>query len=53
MLEINSPINETQSFKNFSMEEKTPIVKINLRGDSNNKDFASAVLKILGIILSV
>ena len=53
MLKINSPINETQSFNNFSMEEKTPIVKINLRGDPNNKDFASAVGKILGIILSV
>ena len=53
MLEINSPINETKNFNNFSMEEKTPIVKINLRGNANNKDFTNTVEKILGIILPV
>ena len=53
MLEINSPINETQSFNNFAMEEKKPIIKINLRGDPNNKDFTSKVEKTLGIILPV
>jgi len=53
MLEINSPINETKNFNNFSMEEKTPIIKINLRGDPNNKDFTSKVGKILGLILPV
>jgi len=53
MLEINSPINETQSFNDFSMEEKTPIVKINLRGNPNNKDFVNTVGKILGIMLPV
>ena len=53
MLKINSPINETYSFNNFSMEEKTPILKINLRGDPNNKNFSSTVGKILGIILPV
>ena len=51
MLETNSPINETQTYNNFSMEEKTPIVKINLRGNTNNKDFTSKIGKILGIIL--
>ena len=53
MLKINSPINETYSFNNFSMEEKTPIVKINLRGNINNKDFTSKIGKILGIILPI
>ena len=53
MLEINSPINETQNFNNFSMEEKTSIEKINLRGNPNNKDFTGKVGKILGIILPV
>ena len=53
MLETNSPINEMQTFNNFSMEEKTSIVKINLRGNTNNKDFTSKVGKILGIIVPV
>ena len=53
MLETNSPINETQNYNNFSMEEKTPIMKINLRGNTNNKDFTSKIGKILGIILPV
>ena len=53
MLEINLPINETYTFNNFSMEEKAPIVKINLRGNPNNKDFTNKVSKILGIILPV
>ena len=51
MLEINSPINEVKDFNNFSMVEKTPVTKINLRGNANNKDFTSKVGKILGIIL--
>ena len=53
MLEINLPINETKTFNNFSMKEKAPIVKINLRGKPNNKDFSSKVDKILGVILPV
>ena len=53
MLEINTPINERKTFNNFSMEEKTPISKINLRGDVNNKNFTAKVGKILGIILPV
>ena len=53
MLEITSPINETQAFNNFSMEEKSPIIKINLRGNPNNKDFTSRVQKTLGIILPI
>jgi len=52
-LEINPPINESKNFNNFSMVEKTPILKINLRGDINNKDFTSKVGKILGIIMPV
>jgi len=51
MLEANFPINETQNYNNFSMEEKTPITKINLRGNANNKNFTSKIGKILGIIL--
>jgi len=53
MLEINTPIKETKTFSNFSMNEKTPITKINLRGNPNNKDFTSKISKILGIILSI
>ena len=51
MLKKNSPINEVKDFNNFSMVEKTPVTKINLRGNANNKDFTSKVGKILGIIL--
>jgi len=51
MLEINSPINQKINLNNFSMEEKTPVIKINLRGDSGNKEFTSKVEKILGLIL--
>ena len=51
MLNFNTPITEKHSFNNFSMFEKTPIGKINLRGNIENKDFVSKVGKILGIIL--
>jgi len=53
MLEINTPINESKNINNFLMVEKTPILKINLRGDINNKDFTSKVGKILEIIMPV
>ena len=53
MLEINPTINESRSFNNLLMEEKTPILKLNLRGKINNKDFTSNVGKILGVILPV
>jgi len=53
MLEINSPIKETHTKNNFSMKEKSPVTKINLRGNINNKDFISKVDKILGIMLPV
>jgi len=33
------------------MKEKTPVAKINLRGNLENKEFASKVGKILGMIL--
>mgnify|MGYP001389934654 FL=1 len=51
MLNFISPIGESQSYNNFSMEEKTPVAKINLRGNLENKEFASKVGKILGMIL--
>jgi sarcosine oxidase subunit gamma len=53
MLEINSTINESRNFNNLLMEEKTPILKLNLRGKINNNDFTSNVGKILGVILPV
>ena len=53
MLKINPSINESKSFNNLLMEEKTPILKLNLRGKINNKDFTSNVGKILGVILPV
>ena len=51
MLNFISPITESHSYNNFTMKEKTPVGKINLRGNLENKDFASTVGKILGIIL--
>jgi len=51
MLNFISPITETHTYNNFSMKEKTPVTKINLRGNLENKDFLSKVGKILGIIL--
>ena len=53
MLENYSPIKETQNYNNFSMKEKIPVPKINLRGNINNKNFASKAGKILGIKLPV
>ena len=51
MLNFISPITESHTYNNFSMMEKTPIAKINLRGDLENKDFTSKAGKILGMIL--
>ena len=51
MVNFTSPITESHTYNNFSMKEKTPVGKINLRGNLENKDFASAVGKILGMIL--
>jgi len=53
MLELSPPINEKKNFNNFLIFEKTQIVKINLRGDANNKDFTGKVGKILGLILPI
>ena len=53
MLKINLTINESKNFNSLFMEEKTPILKLNLRGKINNKDFTSNVGKILGVILPV
>jgi len=51
MLNFISPITESHTYNNFSMKEKTPVAKINLRGNLENKDFASKAGKILGMIL--
>lgn len=51
MLKFTTPFTETHSNNNFTMKEKTPIAKINLRGSLENKEFASRVGKILGMIL--
>jgi len=51
MLDFFTPVTESQSYNNFSMKEKTPITKINLRGNLENKQFVSKVGKILGMIL--
>ena len=50
MLEFLPPINEKKRFNNLLMFEKKPIAKINLRGNSSNKDFSDKVIKILGVI---
>ena len=46
-----TPISEKHSYNNFSMKEKSPVVKINLRGNLQNKEFISKVGRILEIIL--
>jgi len=51
MLDFITPVTESQSYKNFSMKEKTPAAKINLRGNLENKELVSKVGKILGMIL--
>ena len=51
MLNFISPITENHTYNNFSMKEKSPVTKINLRGNLENKDFVSTVGKILGMIL--
>ena len=51
MLEINLTVNERKSFNNLLIKEKTPILKLNLRGKIDNKDFTSSIEKTLGIIL--
>ena len=51
MLNFLTPVTESQSYNNFSMKEKTPVAKINLRGNLENKEFVSKIGKILGMIL--
>ena len=51
MLNFISPVTESHTYNNFSMKERTPVAKINLRGDLENKDFISKAGKILGMIL--
>ena len=51
MIDFFTPVTESQSYNSFSMKEKTPIAKINLRGNLENKEFVSKVGKILGMIL--
>ena len=51
MLNYLTPTSNKYIQNNFSMEEKSPVAKINLRGDIENKEFVSKVGKILGMIL--
>jgi len=51
MLDFITPITESYSFDNFSMEEKTSIAKINLRGNLKNIEFTTNVEKIIGMSL--
>ena len=51
MLDFFTPVTESHSYNNFSMKEKTPVTKINLRGNLENKVFATKVGKILGMTL--
>ena len=51
MLDFHSPVFEMHSANNFAMKEKTPVAKINLRGNLETKEFPSKIGKILGIIL--
>ena len=51
MLDFFTPVTESQSYNNFSMRERSPVAKINLRGNLENKEFVSKVEKILGMIL--
>ena len=51
MLDFLTPVTEKQSYHNFSMKEKTPITKINLRGNLENKEFTDKIEKILGMTL--
>ena len=50
MLDFFTPVSEIQSYNNFSMKEKTPIAKINLRGNLENKEFSNKIQNILGMI---
>jgi len=36
MLDFFSPVTKSQSYNNFSMKEKTPEAKFNLRGNLEN-----------------
>ena len=51
MLDFINPITKSYSFDNFSMKEKTPIAKINLRGNLKNIEFTRIAEKILEISL--
>jgi len=51
MLNYSTPVSDTHSYNNFSMKEKSPVAKINLRGKLENKEFVNKAGKILGMIL--
>ena len=51
MLNFSTPVSEKHSYNNFSMREKAPIAKINLRGDLENKDFVNKIRNIIGMML--
>ena len=50
MLNFHSPVFKMHSANNFSMKEKSPVAKINLRGNLEAKEYPSKIGKILGII---
>ena len=43
MLNFTSPITESHTYNNFSMKEKSPVAKINLRGNLENKNFTEVL----------
>ena len=49
MLNFTSPIAESHTYNNFSMKEKTPVGKINLRG--KKREFLTNIGKNLNMIL--
>ena len=53
MLDFIKPITESYYYDNFSMKEKSPIAKINLRGNLKNIEFRTSVEKILGMSLPI
>jgi len=50
MLDFFTSVTESQSYNNFSMKEKTPVAKINLRGSYNIAGIVNKTGKILGMM---
>ena len=47
MLDCHTPVFEMHSANNFAMKEKTPVAKINLRGNLETKEFPSKIGKCI------